>query len=116
MKHRGKMKTQTKQQLRDEIVTLTMRNKTLEINLKNSQEDYRNCKIRNTLIEQAPVALIEHEAKKSYDYGYKRGFSEKTDELVNSIRVWKKRAFYGEVAAYALLATLLVIVVMEFGI
>ena len=115
MKHRGKMKQQTKQQLRDEIVTLTMRNKTLEINLKNSQEDYRNCKIRATLIEQAPAALIEHEAKKSYDYGYKKGFGEKADELINSIRIWKKRAFYGEVAAYALLATLTAIIIMEFG-
>lgn len=28
------------------------------------------------------------------------------DSLVNSIKVWKKRALYGEIAAYALLATL----------
>lgn len=107
------MQQKTKQQLRDEIVTLTMRNRTLEINLKNSQDDYRTCKIRATLIEQAPVAIMEHEAKKSYDYGYKQGFSEKTDELVNSIKAWKKRAFYGEVAAYALLAVLAVIVVWK---
>jgi hypothetical protein len=96
------MKQKTKQELRNEIVTLTMRNKTLEIKGRKVKE-----------LEKEKMSLIKlcnQKFHEGLDRGKEIGYGEKVDELVASITTWKKRSLRATIAAYACLATLTVII------